>query len=74
MVCPVCRYDEVSPPPLVVALRPSLRSGARIRRMVCTLCRVKVVAVAVSGTQTTVGCPRCGLRWRVDGEGQVVRG
>ena len=74
MVCPVCRYDEVSPPPLVVALRPSLRSGARIRRMVCTLCRVKVVAVVVSGTQTTVGWPRWGLRWRVDGEGQVVRG
>ena len=42
--------------------------------MICTLCRVKVQPVAVSGTQTTVGCPECQLRWRIDGEGQVMRG
>lgn len=61
-------------PPLIVKPREPLRSGARINRMVCTLCRVKVVPLAVSGSQTTVGCPKCGLRWRIDGEGQVVRG
>ena len=61
---------------LVIASPEPLRSGAtkRIARMICTLCRVKVQPVAVSGTQTTVGCPKCQLRWRIDGEGQVMRG
>lgn len=60
--------------PLIVTPREALRSGRRIARMVCTLCRVKVVCVGVSGSHTTVGCPRCGLRWKIDGEGQVMRG
>ena len=70
----VGRWDVAEAPPLLVAPRQSLRSGRNIRRMVCTLCKVKVVAVGVSGSQTTVACPRCYLRWRIDGAGQVVRG
>ena len=64
----------MSTPSLRVVPRERLRSGANIARMVCTLCKVKVQPLGVSGTQTTVGCPTCGLRWRIDGEGGVMRG
>lgn len=64
---------SVSTPPLIVAPREPLRSGAKIARMICSLCKVKVQPLGVSGSQTTVGCPKCGLAWKIDGYGQVVR-
>lgn len=63
----------MSSPPLIVRPREPLRSGAVINRMVCSLCKAKVRPLKVSGTQTTVGCPKCGLAWKIDGAGQVMR-